>query len=261
MIGADTANRVVHRLSRSDRAARISGLIRNQATALIGYNLAPSKHPEDNGELWLVHQLGRRVECFIDVGANQGDWSALILAGSDARGIAVEPGGVAVERIRERSLPRLKIVHAGVSDTPGEATFYEEPDAGELSSFTSSHSSLADARRVPTVTIDGLLADSGWDHVDLVKIDTEGWDFHCLRGANDALAAHRIAVIQFEYSPTWADAGSTLKAAFAYLRSHGYRVAALRPSGLAEYDYRRYGELFRYSNFVAYSPRASSWFT
>ena len=104
------------------------------------------------------------------------------------------------------------------------------------------------------MTIDGLLARSGWDHIDLVKTDTEGYDALVLAGAEEALGEHRIDVVQFEYNRPWRQAGRTLSGTIAFLERLGYDVYVLRADRVEAYDYERFGEFFSYSNFVALNP-------
>jgi hypothetical protein len=137
--------------------------------------------------------------------------------------------------------------------------FYEEPDAGETSSATSLHTVRARRREIAVVTVSELLERSGWDQLDVLKVDAEGWDFKVLLGASEYLATRRISVVQFEYGPAWAEAGCTLKAALDYLHGHGYAVLALSSSGAVRFDYARLGEFFSYSNFVAVTGPARSW--
>ena len=257
---ANLTNRIVRYLSRSDRATRAAALLRNQCGMLIGYHLAPNSNLEDNGEAWLLDRVAPHIRRFVDVGANRGEWSAALLGrNTSSTGIAVDAGTAAVECLHALALKRLTVVHAAVSDAVGEATFFEQPDAGEWSSLSALHSRQAVALQVPQITLDGLIQDSGWRDIDLLKVDAEGWDLRCLLGAEKALAAQSIAIIQFEYNAPWVDAGCTLKAAIDYLEGHGYIVAALRPDGLMSYDYGRFGEFFQYSNFVAFTAAASAW--
>ena len=60
------------------------------------------------------------------------------------------------------------------------------------------------ARRVPVTTVDNELSARGWQDVDFLKIDTEGYDLNVLLGASDLLARKGVKVVQFEYNATWA---------------------------------------------------------
>ena len=260
---ANLANRLVRYLGRSALAARAAALLRRQCNLLIGYHFAASPHLETNGEGWLLDRVASHTHRFIDIGANRGEWSAAMLERTpSATGIAVDAGRAAVEQLRSQGLEQLTVVHAAVSDTVGEATFFEQPDAGEWSSLSAAHGAEnAAAATVPQITVDALLAEYGWDHVDMLKIDVEGWDLQCLRGAQQALAEHRVEVVQFEYNAPWVDASSTLKAAVDLLEGHGYWVGVLTGDGATRYDYEPFGEFFRYSNFVALSVSGRDWLT
>jgi FkbM family methyltransferase len=257
----DLANRLVRRVSGSDRAVRAAVLVRNQCQMLIGYHFAASADSTANGEQWLLGRIAGRVETFIDVGANVGAWSESMLARNPgARGIAVEPGAAALARLRDRLGGRLEIVEAACADVEGEGGFLELAGASELSSLAPGpgHGNGA-TRTVPVTTVDSLMASAGIEDLDFLKIDAEGFDGRVLAGASRAIGDRRIAIVQFEYNRPWAQAGSTLGHELDRLADAGYRTHALRPSSLAEVEYDRFGEFFSYSNFVAISERGAGW--
>lgn len=53
-----------------------------------------------------------------------------------------------------------------------------------------------ESRTVKTVTLDKYCADNGIEHIDLLKIDAEGFDYNVLKGAKKMLP--NIKYIQFE---------------------------------------------------------------
>jgi len=255
-------NRVVRRLAPSARAARVASLVRNQCDMLIGYHLAPAHHADVNGEEWLVRRVAPHTRRFLDVGANVGDWSLLMAsAAPDAKGLAVEPGEEAGARLRAVLPPAVRLVEALAGAEEGETAFFEAPDASTHSSAVASHAPAARRRTVRATTVDALLAAEGWDRLDVLKIDTEGFDARVLAGAREALGAQRIGVVQFEYNRPWREAGSTLAGALQLLGDAGYATYVLRASGLEAYRYDDYGEFFRYANFVGVAPWARAWFT
>jgi FkbM family methyltransferase len=253
-------NRVNRRLSRYPEIVRVASLLRNQCNLMIGYHFALGPGSGGNGEAWLLDRVAPRVRRFVDIGANRGDWSAALLARNPAAaGIAVEPGEAALGQLRSRALPGLSIVDAAAGELSGTTDFYEEPGAGETSSATVLHTVHARRREIAVVTVSELLRNAGWDQLDVLKVDAEGWDFRVLLGAADHLATRAISLVQFEYGPAWADAGCTLKAALDYLDAHGYAVLALTSTGAGRFDYRRLGEFFSYSNFIAVAGAARAW--
>ena len=241
-------------LARSELVVRAAIRARNVANAVISHRLSDTIFPERNGEAWLVRQLAPRCRVVIDVGANVGEWSARVLeAAPNARLIAYEPSASACMAFRRRHDGRAELVDAAVGDQAGEVHFFEETDAGETSSLVTN--AKGHRRRVRMVTLDEELDRLDVEHVDLLKIDAEGYDLHVLRGARRALESARVSTVQFEYNAAWAAAGSTLAAAIALLEATGFELRLLRAGGLEPVDYERYGEHFSYSNYVALKRR------
>lgn len=248
-------------LGRYPRAVRIAIGARNLAQMVVASSLTDGLDPGRNGEHRLIEIYGPYCSVVVDVGANVGDWTARVLerAAPDARALLFEPGQDAVGRLHRRfdSDPRVEIVAAAVGDRSGRTTLYEEPAAGEESSLVRREAPMnAITRDVALTTLDEELPRHGVSHVDLLKIDAEGYDLHVLRGAQRSLAAHAIAVVQFEYNRAWMFEHSTLGEALALLTRHGYEVSLLKGDGLHPVAYERLREYFAYSNFVAVSPHA-----
>lgn len=216
--------------------------IRNQCQRVIGYHLGPSFDKASNGEQWLLDSLGE-ISVFVDAGANVGDWTADVLERSpEAHGVLIEPGAEAVRRLRTRFNGHVRTVEAAVGEREGGVTFYEQPNASELSS---AYCTNGVAREVPVITIDSL----GFERIDLLKLDVEGGEAAAIRGAERMFRERRIATVQFEYNDSWLAAGETLTAVVRLLDEWGYETFLLRPDRLEPLD-GRWGEFFAYSNFV-----------
>ncbi len=253
---------VIHRhLGRSPLAVRLSVMIRNQCDAVIAYHLGATHSADENGELWLANRVAPHCQFFIDAGANTGRWTDLILgrASPSVRGLLIEPGRGALKQLRSRhgADPRLEIADLALGSAPGEAKFYEEGEGGESSSLIAEYVRDPGASYVvPISTIDREIASRHVGVVDLLKIDAEGYDARILRGAEQALSAHQVRAVQFEYGVNWLAAGDTLLNTTSWLRGFGYELWLLTHDGLREFDYERFGDFFRYSNFVALAPGA-----
>ncbi len=247
-------------LGRSASATACAIRLRNQCDAIVGHHVSDGPNPERNGEVWLAALVAPMASVFIDVGANVGDWSAHFLSAMKPpiRGLLFEPGSgasaVLGRRFRER--PEIELIDAAASDRAGEAVFYEEQSAGQTSSLIATFSRQdAKEHRVRMTTVDAEVAKREIRDVDMLKIDTEGYDLHVLRGASEILSDHRVGIVQFEYNRPWAEAGSTLAAALKFLCGMNYEVFLLKAQGLYTLKYSRYGEFLSYSNFVAVSPQ------
>jgi FkbM family methyltransferase len=121
---------------------------------------------------------------FLDIGSNVGAYSVFVAknAGPDARVIAVDPNAIVLKRLAfnaaANGLANILAVQAGIADVDGEMEFaLEETNMGG-----SSLQLDREARggktvfKVPVRTLAGVVREAGFDHVDAIKIDVEGFE-------------------------------------------------------------------------------------
>jgi FkbM family methyltransferase len=245
-------------------ATRLAVKVQNQAHCIISHALGEKGGVGDecNSERWLIRQFAQTAKVFVDVGANQGDWTALFLreAALPVRGLLFEPIPELAQALQARfqDHPGIEIIDAAVSDQPGHMDFYVEPGNPKMSSLApGATTSQARKIEVAVTTLDDAVNQAGVNGIDLLKIDAEGYDLNVIKGARRLLARGGIKLLQFEYGGTWVHANNTLAAALAMLRHYAYGAYLLRENGLYRFDYQTYGEFLCYSNFVAVSPAMS----
>ena len=184
---------------------------------------------------------------FIEIGANDGekhDHLRPAILAHPWRGIMVEPVPYVFERLRRNygSMDRIALERAAIADRDGTVPFYHLREATEhersglpdfydaIGSF-SRESVLAHRRvipdieswlvetRVPSLTFESLCRNHAVSRVDLLAIDTEGYDCEVL-GLVD-LEARRPRLVVYEHyhlpSAERADCRS-------HMRSLGYEV-------------------------------------
>ena len=84
-------------------------------------------------------------------------------------------------------------------------------------------------------------------HIDFVKIDTEGYEYNVLKGFGDSL--HKVRILQFEYGGTYLDSNTTLRQVLDYLEQYGFtRFFYLKSEGLVPLVDRN--DHYQYSNIV-----------
>ena len=253
-----------HAFARSRLMVRTAVYLRNQANCVIKYRFAAAPEFDRSGEAWLLQQVAPLAHTLVDVGANVGDWTAEALRyGPDARIIAFEPSHSALGRLKARfgAHPNVVICEAALGESTHVATFAEESSAGTHSSLIRGFADeSATLRHVEVSTLDTQLDRFEVEHVDMLKVDCEGYDLHVLYGSRRLLQQQRCDIVQFEYNRPWARAGTTLASAYELLEGCGYRVCMLREDGLYDFNYELYGEFFEYSNFVALLPKAEPLF-
>lgn len=243
------------KLGRLPGVVRLAVKVRNQAEIIVEKGLSP--HLWDsvrNGEYALLDRLGALIERFVDVGANEGDWTDHLLSAvsSDAEGLLLEPNPRVVERLRQRfaGQERVQILQIAASDGAGrQPLFLCDVSAG--CSLVSGVLPDAPSVEVEVAAVDDIVRKRGWTRLDFVKIDAEGHDLNVLKGARELLGDRAIGFVQFEYMRAWAMNGSALGGAIGLLARAGYETRLLTPSGPIAFDYDFYREFFRYANFVA----------
>lgn len=215
--------------------------------------------PKTNGEYWLQDQIigPRNGEVVvIDVGANEGDW-ALRAVELASRGnvklslFAFEPCAETRAVLSQRLAQHqgVNIVDRAVSSAVGEGYFY----SSENGSGTNSLSGVSGARRefVAVTTLDYFLSEKGIKRVDMLKIDTEGFDLEVLRGCEFSLTSEVIEIVQFEYNWRWLINHASLRDVFEYIKDKPYRLGKLVGRSIQLFDAWHF-ELDRYfeSNYV-----------
>lgn len=184
---------------------------------------------------------------FIEVGSNDGehfDHLRGLIRDRAWRGIMVEPVPYVFERLRANygNLDRVELENAAIADRDGEMTLYHlrEAGAGERERLPSWYDAIGSFSReavlnhardipdieerlveieVPCLTFDSLCAKHGAERVDLLVVDTEGYDYELLRSID--LAAHHPRLLVYEHfhlSP------EDRRACRAHLEAHGYET-------------------------------------
>jgi FkbM family methyltransferase len=214
--------------------------------------------PRANGEYALLRRLRLRERpCTVfDVGANVGDWSVeAARAWPGARVHCFEVCPTTCEKLRkavaENGLTdRVRVNPFGLSDAPGELTFYEYEDS-TLCSSTDWHAGRAQrAGRRPVVRGDDYCRENGVEAVDFLKVDVEGAELAVLRGFAGLLGRGAVTAVQFEYG-AFAPQQRILLRDFYDLLGKDYRVGRVLPAGVEFADYSGLMETARFSNFLA----------
>lgn len=208
---------------------------------------------------------------FLDAGANRGDWTTCLMgqAQIDVVGHCFEPSPTMFKRLTDRvaeaSTPHTNVqcYNVGLSDEEGTFPMRIFPGYEGVNSFLTDSgfwdSTYVDSRIIEaaTTTGDAFCSRHGIDHIDMLKIDTEGFEWKVLHGFDSMLTNQSIDVIQFEYGYVTCNLHVTIKDFYAYLNTYQYRLGRLRSGGIdwSPFVYKD-NDYFRTPNWVAFSPRA-----
>lgn len=228
-----------------------------------GYNNFTS--PVISGEAKFLDLVARAdPKLCIDVGANRGRYSEVLLNTTDTVVIAFEPLPLAFADLRllqERFPERLLVENCGVGSEDGTLSLnYGDLDS-EFASFSTEvnrvsyvGSSNVNAMTVPVVKLDSFLKPELSDkfgQIDLLKIDTEGFELEVLLGARVTIERLRPRFIQIEYNWHQLFRGQSLYSLSRLLP--GYVAYQMVPYGfgLVRRDVDRpESNIYHYSNFV-----------
>lgn len=153
----------------------------------------------------------------IDVGANIGDTASLTLDAVDARILAIEPDPDYF-RLPQKNTREC----AGVTCVCAALAEVEADGAGGVA--LTKVAGTAFIAKGGGVTLDGLLATQpDFARAQLLKVDTDGFDYKVLKGARRFLAATKAAVF-FELAPEHCEKVGRVDPLeiFAFLRGLGY---------------------------------------
>jgi FkbM family methyltransferase len=162
---------------------------------------------------------------FVEIGANDGeqhDHLRPMILKREWRGVMVEPVPFVFDRLTANygTVDRVILENAAIADRDGRLPFYHLAPVANyareglpqwydgIGSF--SREAVLDHARlipdieqrlvetdVPCLTFDSLCAKHGLDSVDLVLIDTEGYDYEILRHID--FSAHRPVLVGYEH--------------------------------------------------------------
>jgi FkbM family methyltransferase len=143
-----------------------------------------------------LHLPNQRMEVIFDVGANLGR-SAIEYsrACKQARIYCFEPVRTTFDIMRSKVGERCVAECIALSDVAGSARM-DASESPEMAHLTTADDELLEMVAVDTV--DAYCSSKGIAGISFMKIDTEGYDLHVLKGANGMLAGQKIDLVQVE---------------------------------------------------------------
>ena len=159
-----------------DDDTRVSGLLENDLSM---------DHPsyEDKYRSLVIESLSNK-RTFVDVGANVGIWS-LPMKLHFEKVISYEPSKQNIECIKSNIPSGIELREKAVADFNGEAKFHQ---AGKnCGDGKLCREGVKSAYVVPVVKLD----DENLQNVDMIKIDTQGWELDVLKGMSNLINSQR----------------------------------------------------------------------
>lgn len=196
---------------------------------------------------YLLHTMVRRTGkvSLVQIGANDGRmadplYEFVRLYPASVQGLVVEPISDYFDRLKVHyaTCPGIKPVRVAIHHSQETMTMYRVDAtrapglprfAAGIASFDPTHyqrsgipaEAIVD-EQVPCRTLGGLLQEHGLNELDLLQIDTEGYDAEILRAID--FSRHRIHVIRFEHGRFNSMSKSDFVELRGKLRDHGYDI-------------------------------------
>lgn len=218
-----------------------------------------------NGENYCLSKfLNKNSSVVFDVGANVGEWTFMALKYSPtAKVYAFEPHPDIFKLLVGKSHMNVECVPFALSDQEGVADFWQWGDDKNVEKsglnslfyrpilkemFNQNPSSI----QVSKLTLDDFCEKNHIDHIDYLKIDTEGNEYFVLLGSNRMISNHSIDIIQFEYGGDYIDSETRLETVYKFLTERGYGIFRILPETLLSIPvWDPQLENFQYSNYLA----------
>jgi len=243
-------------------AQKFNNLILQLALRGRGYNNCCD--PESTGEAIFIRMLAQNnPKLCIDVGANKGAYSKVLLETTKADVFAFEPLPKAFEQLKALEViypERFVCMNVGVGDKSATLDLFYGTEDSELASFSKDVNQIeyvgshnVNKMSVPVITLDSFLEELGKKHnsIDLLKIDTEGFEYEVLVGAQKTISTLKPRFIQIEYN--WHQLFRTQSLRSLANLIPDYDAYQMLPfgSGLVARDLNRpESNIYHYSNFV-----------
>lgn len=164
------------------------------------------------------NNLTKNPKMILDVGGNIGQSIDLFLKlNKECKIISFEPNIKLYNKLvkKYKNLPNVEIYKYGVSDTTGERTFYENvfhatstfEELDMKSKYLETKASILGVKKekvvkksytVKTISLSDFIEKNKIDSIDILKIDTEGHEYACLKGLFSKKLNCNIDNIQLE---------------------------------------------------------------
>jgi FkbM family methyltransferase len=197
----------------------------------------------------------------IDIGANKGDYSRMLLRLPGTKVVAFEPLPVAfksLEAVRKEFPDRFECFNLGVADKEATLTLHFGEDDSELASFSTEVNGVGyvgktnvNTIEAKVVTLDTFLEERGSEEIDLLKIDTEGYENEVLLGALKTIRNNPPKFVQLEFNHHHLFRSHSLCSLSKLLPGHKpYQLLSFGNGLVARDPSSPESNIFHFSNFI-----------
>lgn len=161
---------------------------------------------------------GNKARVIFDIGANRGDVTrnyTQLFPGADIHAFEPTEEFHAAFLQQHSGNPRVRLNKLALSEKEGDALFYLNKSGDTNSLLESIHIGASSdkscetigSRTVRTQTLDNYCAEAGIEHIDILKIDTQGAELSILKGGERMFRERRVGLLYTEayFKPQYKD--------------------------------------------------------
>lgn len=165
------------------------------------------------GEKKFINRINKELLFCLDIGANVGEYTDLILSETKAKIISFEPLPKAFEdlkKLEKSNAERLKVFNIALGDKNEILDLNYSSEKSQTASFSKDLNKLSfynfkDNKKIKTKisTLDDFFfenQDLFEENIDLIKIDAEGFEFEIINGAKEIIKKRPPKYIQLEFN-------------------------------------------------------------
>jgi len=235
----------------------LNDVLLNCALRARGYN--NYRNDAESGEEFFLTKIlaPTNPKLCIDVGANVGNYSAMLLHSTQAQVISFEPLPSAFFELQKKTNDyggRSILENKGVGEIDDKLLIHYSDEVTSHASFSVEVKKVPYVRNdkqveVDVVSLDSYLSKIAYPAVDLIKIDTEGFESEVLKGASESIQRCQPRFIQMEFN--WHQMFRNTSLNYFSERLPNYSTFQLLPNGWIERNPKDpLSNVYHFSNFV-----------
>ena len=214
---------------------------------------------KESGEEFFINKYlsNKPINLCIDVGANIGNYSKLLLEKTNSKVISFEPLPFVFRKLSDNLSnydDRIMLVNKGVGRKSENLSIHYNNNFPSFASFSKEvgdydpkkHDEMLE---IEVTSLDDFCRDNNITEIDFIKIDTEGFEGEVFEGAVETFNSIQPKYIQIEYN--WHQLIRSTSLNFFAKALSNYNVYQLTYKNMKLVDSKDpYANFFLYSNFV-----------
>lgn len=208
-----------------------------RAFGKLGMQVAFDRPVRSTSKLLAVKARECKIATLLDVGANTGQFAIeMRAAGYAGRLVSFEPLTVAHATLTANAAHDRNWIIAprmALGDAPGHTRINVSKNLAsssllqvkERSTSAAPESGFSDIDEVDVACLDSAI-DPAWEAPFAIKLDTQGFEMHVLRGASRTLEKTAVLATELSLVPLY-EGGATLVNVFAFLEECGFRCIGI----------------------------------